>query len=149
LARICTECGNKFDLIWLGDPNVCRACFTKRRDDSFVEVANAKALEAPVAVVRPRSFAAANGLFDFLTVIAWLIIGIGVIGFVILLAQVRGIEQTIVAVVVGMSALGSGLFFLALVQIGRATVYSAETNGEMLALARRAAKGAESHGEER
>ena len=80
--------------------------------------------------------------------IAWIIIAIGLIAFLVLLSQVRGIEQTVLAVVAGASFVASGLFFLALVQIGRATIYSAETNGEMLALARKAEARASMSGSE-
>lgn len=127
------------DFAWWGDEKLCRKCFVGHRDQKSPEPESTiLSPRTSVGTVSSRSFAAANTLFDILSVVAWIIIGLSSFGFLILVSEARGSEQTLLIVAAAFVSVASGLVFLALIQIGRATVYSAETNGELLVLARKA-----------
>ena len=94
--------------------------------------------------VKARSYGAANLVLTVLGIIAWLQIGVGLLG--IFARGLGGDSQlevflTIVMKLISAITVLSGLVSLALVQMARANVHNAEINWEMLQLLRQTAGG--------
>ncbi|WP_299829317.1 hypothetical protein [uncultured Roseobacter sp.] len=89
-----------------------------------------------------RSYEAARGLFSFLGFCSWVVIAVGVIAAlgglsaVSMASRNAGIMQALIGTAPGIIMAVAGLYGLALVQMGRAGVDSAEYSQQSLAVAR-------------
>ena len=93
--------------------------------------------------VKARSYEAANIVLSILGVVAWIQIAIGLFG--VFAGGLGGSSQLEFTITIGMKFLSaisvlSGLVSLALVQMARANVHSAEINWEMLQILRETAR---------
>lgn len=82
--------------------------------------------------VRQRSFSAANTLFDALTFLSWLMFFGGIVVFVILGSYSKTPNQLLISLGFSVAISVAGFLFLAMAQIGRAVIHTAETNSEIL-----------------
>lgn len=86
-----------------------------------------------------RSYGAARGLFSFLAFVAWSMIVIGIIAAVLVVGESSSRAPRMMIVIFLISSLALsvfGLFLLAAIQNGRATVDTAEYTQQMLKIAR-------------